>query len=99
MGGSEGGADFRPEGDAIGLRQRAARIEEFPLSGAPLVLLDATATINGERADWNAANGPTTGCECRTSRRGLHGAGWLGLVLLLGLRGRRRGRALLTRAG
>jgi hypothetical protein len=71
----------------------AVRITEIAMAGAPMVLLDATEAIDSELADWNAAHGPTNAdCECRSSRRGMEGAGWLGLLLLLGLRVRSRRR-------
>lgn len=73
----------------------ALRIEEYSLAGAPpMVLLDAAAAIDDELAAWNAASGPAQGCECRATRRRMNGAGWLGLLLLLGVRTRaRRARA------
>jgi hypothetical protein len=69
----------------------AVRIEEFPLSGAPVVLLDAAADSRALLADWNDAH-DRAGCECRASDRRTQGAGWLGLLLLLGLRARGRRR-------
>ncbi len=69
----------------------AVRIEEIPLSGAPMVLLDTADDDAAELSAWNAAQNPS-GCDCRASRRA-YGAGWLGLLLLLGLRARGRARA------
>ncbi|MCA9711235.1 MAG: DUF2330 domain-containing protein [Myxococcales bacterium] len=69
----------------------ALRVEEIPLAGAPMVLLDASQS--DELAAWNATFGPSQGCECRASARHTRGAGWLGLLALLGLRARSRRRA------
>jgi len=68
----------------------ALRIEEIPLSGAPVVLLDATEESQAMLADWNDAHDPR-GCDCRTSGRA-RGAGWFGLLMLLGLHSRSRRR-------
>lgn len=68
----------------------AVRIDEFPAAGAPMALLDASDAIDDELADWNAATGPTPSCECRASKRRFHGAGWLAMLLLFGLRTRSR---------
>jgi hypothetical protein len=65
----------------------AARIEEYPLDGAPVVLLDATHDNAAQLAAWNESQSPS-GCQCRASGRRTQGAGWLGLLLLLGLRAR-----------
>jgi hypothetical protein len=68
----------------------AVRIEEIPLSGAPMVLRDTTEDDVAELEEWNDVHGPNNGgCECRSAARRMHGAGWLGLLLMLGLRGRR----------
>lgn len=67
----------------------AVRVEEIPLSGAPMILLDTTEDDVAELEEWNDVHGPNNGgCDCHAPRR-MHGAGWLGLLLLLGLRGRR----------
>jgi hypothetical protein len=68
----------------------ALRIEEFPLTGAPMVLLDAADDSRARLADWNDAH-DRRGCDCRVSGRS-QGSGWLGLLLLLGLRARGRRR-------
>jgi MYXO-CTERM domain-containing protein len=65
----------------------AARIEEIPLTGAPVVLLDTTEESMAQLATWNESQSPS-GCQCRTSGHHSQGAGWLGLLLLLGLRAR-----------
>jgi len=66
----------------------AVRIEELPLTGAPAVLLDTTADDMARLSAWNESHSPS-GCECRAAGRRSQGAGWLGLLLLLGLRARR----------
>jgi hypothetical protein len=66
----------------------AVRVAEVPLAGASMMLLDTADDDAAELAAWNAVQNPRAGCECQASRRHLQGAGWLGLLLLLGLRGR-----------
>jgi hypothetical protein len=72
----------------------AVSIQEIPLSGAPMTLLD-TADADAERlSDWNEIKSPS-GCECRASG-GTQAAGWLGLLLLMGVRARGRSRQRIT---
>lgn len=68
----------------------ALRVEEIPSQGAPVLLADAEAAASDELAAWNATHGPSSGCECRASRRRWQGWGWPGLLALLGLRARSR---------
>lgn len=69
----------------------AVSIQEIPLSGAPMALLD-TADADAERlSEWNDFQGPSSSCECRASAR-TQSAGWLGLLLLMGVRARGRSR-------
>lgn len=70
----------------------ALQVEEIPPTGAPVLVVDAQREIHDELAAWNSNHAPDSGCECRASRRGAQGAGWLGLLLLLGLRARARRR-------
>lgn len=71
----------------------AVRVEEVPLAGASMVLLDTADDDAAALAEWNAVQNPRAGCECQATRRQLRGAGWLGLLLLLGLRARGRARS------
>ncbi|MCX4247997.1 DUF2330 domain-containing protein [Paraliomyxa miuraensis] len=71
----------------------AGRIDEFSMPGvAPMELLsfdDSETRLD----EWNELHGPRNGgCECRVDSRKARGAGWLGLLLLLGVRARGRRR-------
>lgn len=68
----------------------AVRIDEIPVSGAPMALLDTADADAARLSDWNETQNPS-GCECRASGR-TQAAGWLGMLLLLGLRARSRQR-------
>lgn len=75
----------------------AVRIQEFPLSGAPMTLLDTTDDDAARLSAWNETLNPSSSCECRIESR-TQGAGWLGLLLLLGARARSRQRSTSSRA-
>ncbi len=71
--------------------------EDMPMSiaaeeimdGAPMVLVDRAAEIDGMLDDWNDGHAPDMGCGCSTPRP-LRGSGTLAMLVLLGLRARRR---------
>ena len=70
-------------------------ISEVPTSGAPMATVDNQEDIDDQLDASNAANDSGGGnCACRQSGLAGHarGAGWLGMMLLLGLRSRRRRR-------
>ncbi len=68
-------------------------IAEVPTRGAPMATVDNESEIDEELDASNAANDAGGGnCACRQSGLAGHarGAGWMGLMLLLGARARRR---------
>ena len=60
-------------------------IDEVPQSGAPMVLVDNTDTIDDLLRDYNASVGWPRGCgSCRASGPGVPPAAWLGLAYGIG---------------
>jgi hypothetical protein len=68
--------------------------EEIPQAGGPIATSDNRDDIDGQLDDWNDAHSDDGNCACRAGRLSRHarGAGWLGFMVLLGLRARRRRR-------
>ena len=68
----------------------SAVIEQIPEQGAPIITADTREAINAMLEDWNDDHRLASGCDCRITRRSFEGSATLMLMMLLGLRARRR---------
>lgn len=77
----------------------ALRVEDVPLRGAPMTVVDREEQVVAARRAWNDAQGLDAGdgCNCYARARSGSGLGWMALMVGLGLWARRpRRRAAAT---
>ena len=70
----------------------ALRVQEVPMRGPAMTVVDLTDQVADARRTWNAQQGlgDSEGCNCRARKHGASGLAWAGFMVGLGLWARRR---------
>lgn len=79
----------------------ALLVQEVPMQGAAMTLLDLTDQVATARGDWNAEqglDGGGEGCNCRARQHGASGLAWAAFMVGLGLWARRPSRPRVEQA-